>query len=631
MFRCALFSLAAGTALVALLAAASAGAQTAPTGNLYVFGDSDSDQGNLSRMRGEVAADRPLYYCPGDACRDSNGPVWVERLGRPIDAVLTVTPGADPRRGLNFAVSGGHMTAAGEPFGPLAGVTTQVAAFGALADSGTIKVSPRDLFVVQAGPNDLLRVLAGESPATVADQIAGASVANVAALARRGARTILFAEVQPVQLLPALGDPALAGLRAFAAGYVRDLNRRLQTDLTAAAGSLPPGTNLILVRQEAFFAWLAANRGRLGLAPLDQSCLGPDGTPCAADAAGQNRYVWYDSNHFTAGTHALWARWNLATLAAATGGASRQAALLPDLVLAHGTTLREAAEQGWTTAGPVSQGVRLFVTPLLGHGRFQSLTDGQMARTRTEGGMFGVAADLGVVHAGVAAGWSRARTTFADGGSATERGISLHGFVDAPVAGGRLRASISWAAPEIAGFRRITGMANLVAQGQSRARYVAGSLGYSSQLTTGALVVDFDSAVTFERARVRGFREQDARGLELAYDAQRVDRWRLDSRVDVGYRIFGGAGGTKIVPFATLRDATGIAGGRHVLRSQLVDNLALPALTASGRSAQNSSAIGGGLRLDLGARFRLTGTYLRTVAGPEDKTSRFALQLGAIF
>ncbi|MFX9027571.1 hypothetical protein ABTN22_19210, partial [Acinetobacter baumannii] len=77
---------------------------------------------------------------------------------------------------------------------------------------------------IHAGTNDMLRILGGEAPATVASEIVSATRDHVSVFARHGAKTIVVALVQPVQVLPFIGAPEYADLRNAAAQFVATTN-----------------------------------------------------------------------------------------------------------------------------------------------------------------------------------------------------------------------------------------------------------------------------------------------------------------------------------------------------------------------------------------------------------------------
>ena len=105
-----------------------------PIKDVYVFGDSLSDNGNIYVASGGALPPSPPYY----QGRFSNGPVWVETLAAMLGARLN-----------DFAV-GGAFTGMGNVNGPFNGISDQLADF---EDMGG-KVKRNDLSVVWGGANN---------------------------------------------------------------------------------------------------------------------------------------------------------------------------------------------------------------------------------------------------------------------------------------------------------------------------------------------------------------------------------------------------------------------------------------------------------------------------------------------
>ncbi len=143
-------------AVLVLCAATCAPQPTAQGGELYVFGDSLSDNGNLFTFVGGTSspifspdpADSPrLPTPPYYAGRATNGPVWVESLAGKL-GLASPQPWISGGTNYSFIAA---VTGAGSssPY-PIPTITGQVDIF--LRDS--IAVAPDDLFVVWGGAND---------------------------------------------------------------------------------------------------------------------------------------------------------------------------------------------------------------------------------------------------------------------------------------------------------------------------------------------------------------------------------------------------------------------------------------------------------------------------------------------
>ena len=143
---------------------------------IYVFGDSLSDTGNVFSLTGDVLPPGPLSPVPGPYFegRFSNGSIWVDQVADTLGLGVTNmwAPGAVPGPGAinNFAVGGAFTGTAGAPFPvantndfnalsvlypgaiPLPGLQEQVLEF---ADS-TPAPAPDAWYVIWAGANDLI-------------------------------------------------------------------------------------------------------------------------------------------------------------------------------------------------------------------------------------------------------------------------------------------------------------------------------------------------------------------------------------------------------------------------------------------------------------------------------------------
>jgi Ca2+-binding RTX toxin-like protein len=120
--------------------------------NVFVFGDSLSDTGNLFKLTGGLVPPAPFYFNG----RFSNGPVAVEYLTNQLGPNVALQ---------SFAVGGattGVENSLSDDLGAvLPGLKTQLDAFSALATLGGIDKD--GLYIVWAGPNDFLDFLDGKN------------------------------------------------------------------------------------------------------------------------------------------------------------------------------------------------------------------------------------------------------------------------------------------------------------------------------------------------------------------------------------------------------------------------------------------------------------------------------------
>lgn len=219
------------------------------TGELYIFGDSLSDDGATATQSGE----NPVTAFTGG--RASNGPVWHEffRDGlavAPRAAAISQAPdllgflGGSDLNGVNFAHSGAVSS---EDNFNKPGALQQAQGFAALVASGAIAApDDQDVFVIWIGGNDILG-LADDGLSGFLDvfTIAGDVVDNIErtvdALAATGAQNFLLVG-QPEVGGAFLGDRAPA--RSILARLVNEVVDDFNDDLEDYADELNATGNL---------------------------------------------------------------------------------------------------------------------------------------------------------------------------------------------------------------------------------------------------------------------------------------------------------------------------------------------------------------------------------------------------
>ena len=178
-------------------------AAAATFSELYVFGDSLSDTGNIFAATGGLLPPDPPYY----QGRFSDGRVWVEHLAEQLDLPLAAN-GADPSvvQGNNFAAGAARIIqdVPVPPLGTIPSILSQVQYF-----IGALDQAPADaLYVVWGGYNDL-RI--ATDPTSDLDHDARQQMIAAAAegldlatrqLVDRGARQFLVANLADLGLTP---------------------------------------------------------------------------------------------------------------------------------------------------------------------------------------------------------------------------------------------------------------------------------------------------------------------------------------------------------------------------------------------------------------------------------------------
>ena len=293
---------------VAAFGAATSTAQAQTYNRLVVFGDSLSDNGNLTVPFGGVGAPPPPYF----QGRFSNGPVFTELLG--FTAVRGATPGASVSGSINYAYGGARTDNTVLNFGisppTVPGMRTQLTTY--TNAGGTFGAN--DLVSVLGGANNIFQAFPGAaaSPATAQStmQTVALSAANdinfiVNTIAQAGAGTILVSNLPRLGITPQFAPtnpsvgPAGSALADFSG---TTFNSALLSNLRTTAAARP-GSNIILMDLYKISDPLRANPGAFGLTNVTSSCF--TGVSVCANPDG---YLYWDGVHPTAAGHRLLAR-----------------------------------------------------------------------------------------------------------------------------------------------------------------------------------------------------------------------------------------------------------------------------------------------------------------------------------
>ena len=295
--------------------------------NLYIFGDSLSDTGNVFTASGGLEPSDPPYY----QGRLSNGPTWVETvasgLGFPTASTALLAGGN------NYAWAGAFSSANGL-VDPLLGIQTglQAQVFGqwsGIADPGA-------LYVLGIGGNDFRYVDANHQPSATPysdpTTVLGNLLVSLSYMIDRGATNFLVANVPNMGLVPE-SDGHRAESTALAEAY----NSALSTALVALAT-----TRQVTIMEFDLFGLLTdvisdtQNGGtQYGFLDATTPCFLPGAISC-------DDSVFSDALHPTARIHELAGNAALALIAANQVPEPATLALVVGALLAFAASRRRA-------------------------------------------------------------------------------------------------------------------------------------------------------------------------------------------------------------------------------------------------------------------------------------------------
>ena len=279
----------------AVLAVGLAGgsAAAAPFDQVFIFGASESDSGNIFALTNGTTPASPPY-----AQRYSNGPVAVEYTAQQFGLQLTPSATTTGNGSLNFAIGGSltdtrnNVTSLGNGFG----IQNQVNDFAARVGSGSVSFNPATtLFLLIGGGNDILRVgFFGSDPTTVVSNAVNSVGGEIRTLVGLGAENVALSTVNNIGTLP-----VAQGARVAQYGQLSgELNAAYRSLASSLAASL--GANVFAVERGAILDDIVANFRAYGFTSATGTCLS-NGVVCA----NPDEYVFWDSVHLTTAAHQI--------------------------------------------------------------------------------------------------------------------------------------------------------------------------------------------------------------------------------------------------------------------------------------------------------------------------------------
>ena len=261
--------------------ASMAGTAATPTyDNLYVFGDSYCDVGNVFVLTSGAEPAAPYYNG-----RFSNGPIWLDHvagfLGVPLKPYIL--------GGTDYAFGGAFVT---EP-AATTGVPSVPEQVGLYLVQHSGKADPNALYILEGGGNDILVTTTG-SPETLGLHIAEGIFDSEKLLRQAGARNFVIPDLFNVGLLP-----AAAGNTSFAAAASAATNKALD-EMLAPEEELE-GVNIIRMNVFSLLNAVVTDPTHFGFTDITDPCLTP------AVCADPDHTFFWDIHHPTEFGHAFFA------------------------------------------------------------------------------------------------------------------------------------------------------------------------------------------------------------------------------------------------------------------------------------------------------------------------------------
>jgi phospholipase/lecithinase/hemolysin len=305
---------AAGFVLLSFMLPAQASA--AKFNQLYIFGDSLSDTGNVfNATTGQFPPSPPspqasVYFQGGF----SNGPLWVEYLGQKLGltpTLFTELQSRPPIQGVNFAF-GGATSGIQNAFAPFpTGVLAQVEAY-----KQNLPANPQALYTVWGGGNDYLFGNLPLNDPTITETVTDNLALAISSLAQAGAKNFLVPNLPDLGASPFLNNnPQLAG---FFNNLTKSHNEKLASKLTELSQNL--GINIIDLNVNDLFRKITPNPQAFNLTNTIDACLIGDFDSIRAGnfalCNDPDNYLFFDAVHPTTKGHRLIANAAIAAIQA---------------------------------------------------------------------------------------------------------------------------------------------------------------------------------------------------------------------------------------------------------------------------------------------------------------------------
>jgi outer membrane lipase/esterase len=502
----------------------SAGAHADGFTQVVSFGDSLSDNGNVSILSGSPVVTR---------FTTNPGTVAVENIAKYFN--LSLTPSL--QGGTDFAFGGARAAIANPTPATSAQIQQYLTATGGKAD-------PNALYTMWIGANDILAATANPATAQiVVGTAAQQEVGQIKALQAAGAKTIV------VFNLPDVGKtPAAQSAGAAAASSITSLSQIYNGILSGGLSTAKKG--IVSIDTYSLLNEVIANPSAYGFSNVTvPACTTASSITCSPatlrDPNAAATYLFADGIHPTTAAHALLGQYAISVLEA-----PKKISLLGEAGLATDAAQMRAL-RNQMIADNFGADSRFFASVDYGQQKYKD-TDNS-PKTDSDNVSLTVGADARVndnFSMGVALGLSSANADFQGGGGYKMTDVSGSGFAFYHQGGGYAGAFVSFGQLSFTDIdRRIDlGAARRTETGKTDGSHVGGGLTGGWWFGDDSLKTGPFATVEFEQLRVFGYTERNNTSTAMTFGKQ-----TRNARIETaGWRLQGSwaTGSTVLHPFA---------------------------------------------------------------------------------
>ncbi len=259
--------------------------------NIYVFGDSFSDTGNVFNATNGIIPPSSTY----SNGRFSNGQIWVDYLASDLGLTLNLKN--------NFAFGGATTGTENIGLPSLPGLQQQINSFVSANETA----DPNALYIIWAGTNDYLSYFFDGDP-NPTNTVVNLSAA-LTSLVADGARDIMVVN------LPDLGKLPVANFNSQRSNLFNTFtsihNSSLNMTLKSLRQQLSPDINIIELNVNSLFDRIIAAPEEFGFTNVANSCISEDLSVVPIDVPTQQvlcnpeKFLFWDEVHPTTTTHKL--------------------------------------------------------------------------------------------------------------------------------------------------------------------------------------------------------------------------------------------------------------------------------------------------------------------------------------